>query len=97
MSRLTPESLERSRAAADIVEVVSAHTELRRRGARTCFHHRDVDASPSQVDGKGKSDRTRAHNQDSSFAIGVVHRIDYSSMAPEALTIVAQRSISLFT
>src|SRR5438128_1181763 len=34
MSRLTPESVERVRAAADIVEIVSAHTELRRRGAR---------------------------------------------------------------
>ena len=34
MSRLTPDSVERVRSAADILEVVSAHTELRRRGAR---------------------------------------------------------------
>jgi DNA primase len=34
MSRLTAESIERVRAAADIVEVASAYTELRRRGAR---------------------------------------------------------------
>ena len=34
MARLTPESVERTRAAVNIVEVVSAHTELRRRGAR---------------------------------------------------------------
>ena len=34
MSRATPESIERVRAAADMVEVVSAHTELRRQGAR---------------------------------------------------------------
>ncbi|HZO61124.1 MAG TPA: DNA primase [Solirubrobacterales bacterium] len=34
MSRVTPESIERVRLAADMVEVVSAHTELRRRGAR---------------------------------------------------------------
>jgi DNA primase len=34
MSRLTSESVERVRAAADIAEIVSAHTELRRRGAR---------------------------------------------------------------
>jgi DNA primase len=34
MSRLTSESVERVRTVADIVEVVSAHTELRRRGAR---------------------------------------------------------------
>ena len=34
MSRLTPESIERVRLAADMVEVVSGHTELRRRGTR---------------------------------------------------------------
>jgi DNA primase len=34
LARLTPESVERTRAAVNIVEVVSAHTELRRRGAR---------------------------------------------------------------
>ncbi len=34
MSRLTPESVDRVRSAADIVEVVSGYTELRRRGAR---------------------------------------------------------------
>lgn len=34
MSRLSPETVERVRGAADIVEVVSAHTELKRRGAR---------------------------------------------------------------
>jgi DNA primase len=34
MSRLTRDSVERVRAAANIVEVVSAHTDLRRSGAR---------------------------------------------------------------
>jgi DNA primase len=34
VSRITPDSVDRIRAAADIVEIVSAHTELRRRGAR---------------------------------------------------------------
>ena len=34
MSRITPESIERVRQAADMVEVVSGHTELRRRGTR---------------------------------------------------------------
>ena len=34
MSRVTSESIERVRQAADMVEIVSAHTELRRRGAR---------------------------------------------------------------
>jgi DNA primase len=34
VSRITPDSVERVRTAADIVEIVSAHTELRRRGAR---------------------------------------------------------------
>lgn len=34
MSRINSESLERVRAAADIVEVVQGYTELRRRGAR---------------------------------------------------------------
>jgi DNA primase len=34
VSRVTPESIERVREAADMVEVVSGHTELRRRGAR---------------------------------------------------------------
>jgi DNA primase len=34
MSRATSESIERVRAAADMMEVVSAHTELRRQGAR---------------------------------------------------------------
>jgi DNA primase len=34
MSLLTSESVERVRAAADIVEIISAHTELRRRGGR---------------------------------------------------------------
>jgi DNA primase len=34
MSRLTPESVERVRAAANIVEIVSGHTDLRRSGAR---------------------------------------------------------------
>ena len=34
MSRVTGESIERVRTAADMVEVVQAHTELRQRGAR---------------------------------------------------------------
>jgi DNA primase len=34
LARLTSEAVERVRAAADIVEVVSAHTDLRRQGAR---------------------------------------------------------------
>jgi len=34
MSRFTPETIERVREAADIVEVVSAHTDLRRQGER---------------------------------------------------------------
>jgi DNA primase len=34
VSRITPEAVERVRTAADIVEVLSGHTELRRRGAR---------------------------------------------------------------
>ena len=34
MSRVSSESIERVRQAADMVEVVSAHTELRRRGTR---------------------------------------------------------------
>jgi DNA primase len=34
VSRLTPESVERVRAAANIVEIISGHTELRQRGAR---------------------------------------------------------------
>ena len=34
MARLTPDSVERVRSAANIVEVVSAHTDLRRQGAR---------------------------------------------------------------
>jgi DNA primase len=34
VSRITPESVERVRASADIVEIVSAHTDLRRRGGR---------------------------------------------------------------
>lgn len=34
MSRFTPETIERVRDAADIVEVVSAHTDLRRQGER---------------------------------------------------------------
>jgi DNA primase len=34
MSRVTGESIERVRAAADMLEVVSGHTELRRQGAR---------------------------------------------------------------
>src|SRR3954447_3435875 len=34
MSRVSSESLERVRAAADIVEVIQGYTELRRRGAR---------------------------------------------------------------
>lgn len=34
MSRVTAESIERVREAADMVEVVSGHTELRRRGTR---------------------------------------------------------------
>ena len=34
MSRVAPESVERVRVAADIVEIISGHTELRRRGAR---------------------------------------------------------------
>ncbi len=34
MSRVTQESIERVRQAADMVEIVSAHTELRHRGAR---------------------------------------------------------------
>jgi DNA primase len=34
MSRLTSESVERVRAAANLVDIVSGHTELRRRGAR---------------------------------------------------------------
>ncbi len=34
MSRFTPETIERVREAADIVEVVSQHTDLRRQGER---------------------------------------------------------------
>jgi DNA primase len=34
MSRFTPESVERAKEAADIVEVASAHTDLRRTGTR---------------------------------------------------------------
>jgi DNA primase len=34
MSKLTPDTIDRVRAAADMVEIVSAHTELRRQGAR---------------------------------------------------------------
>src|SRR6185503_13602201 len=34
VSRVTGESIERVRTTADMVEVVSAHTELRRQGAR---------------------------------------------------------------
>jgi len=34
MSRFTPETIERVREAADIVEIVSAHTDLRRQGER---------------------------------------------------------------
>ena len=34
MSRFTPETIERVRDAADIVEIVSAHTDLRRQGER---------------------------------------------------------------
>src|SRR3954466_9052364 len=34
MSRISTESIERVRAAADIVEVIQGHTELRRRGGR---------------------------------------------------------------
>jgi len=34
VSRISPESIERVRQAADMVEVVSGHTELRRRGTR---------------------------------------------------------------
>jgi DNA primase len=34
VSRFTPESVERAKEAADIVEVVSAHTDLRRAGTR---------------------------------------------------------------
>ena len=48
MARLTSESIERTRAAADIVEVVSAHTELRRRGGRwvgLCPFHDERTAS----------------------------------------------------
>jgi DNA primase len=34
MARITPESIERVRAAADIVEIVQSHTDLRRQGGR---------------------------------------------------------------
>ena len=34
MALISPESLERVKQAADIVEVISAHTDLRRQGAR---------------------------------------------------------------
>ena len=34
MSRFTPETIERVRDGADIVEIVSAHTDLRRQGER---------------------------------------------------------------
>ncbi|MGK2956276.1 MAG: DNA primase [Solirubrobacterales bacterium] len=34
MSKFTPDTIDRVRAAADMVEIVSAHTELRRQGAR---------------------------------------------------------------
>jgi DNA primase len=34
VARITPESIERVRAAADIVEIVQSHTDLRRQGAR---------------------------------------------------------------
>src|SRR5918997_15274 len=34
MAKISPESIDRVRQAADIVEVVNAHTDLRRQGAR---------------------------------------------------------------
>src|ERR687895_129540 len=34
MAKITPESIERVRAAADIVEIVQSHTDLRRQGTR---------------------------------------------------------------
>ncbi|HTU14066.1 MAG TPA: DNA primase [Solirubrobacterales bacterium] len=34
MSKFTPDTIDRVRAAADMVEIVSAHTDLRRQGAR---------------------------------------------------------------
>jgi DNA primase len=34
LSKFTPDTIDRVRAAADMVEIVSAHTELRRQGAR---------------------------------------------------------------
>ena len=55
MSRVTPESIERVRQAADMVEIVSAHTELRRRGTRwlgLCPFHdeRTPSFSVNQID-----------------------------------------------
>jgi len=34
VARITPESIERVRAAADLIEIVQAHTDLRRQGSR---------------------------------------------------------------
>jgi DNA primase len=56
VSRFTPNSVERAKEAADIVEVVSAHTDLRRAGARftgLCPFHDERTPSFS-VDPAGK-------------------------------------------
>jgi DNA primase len=56
MALISPESLERVKQAADIVEVISAHTDLRRAGARwtgLCPFHEERTPSFS-VDGQEK-------------------------------------------
>jgi DNA primase len=56
MALISPESLERVKQAADIVEVISAHTDLRRQGARwvgLCPFHEERTPSFS-VDGQEK-------------------------------------------
>ncbi len=57
MALISPESLERVKQAADIVEVISAHTDLRRQGARwvgLCPFHEERTPSFS-VDAAGKA------------------------------------------
>ena len=57
MALISPESLERVKQAADIVEVVSAHTDLRRQGARwvgLCPFHEERTPSFS-VDAAGEA------------------------------------------
>ena len=57
MALISPESLERVKQAADIVEVISAHTDLRRQGARwvgLCPFHEERTPSFS-VDAAGEA------------------------------------------